>query len=289
MFRATGPATLVDVANTVSRFTRTWRTLLVWLHVLTSVAWMSTALGLAVLLLLSRDDPTRATAAVEIAHQLDMHLLAPAATASAFTGLMLGLATPWGLLHHWWVAAKFAITLVQLYVGIGILSAQLGSLAAGGAPSPPALIAASAAMGAAIAFQAWLSLAKPWPRTPLARRGAGSAPLRLRTDGAGSAPLRLPTAGAGWFVAGVLAPVGDLTLSQLLGFPSPLLMLPTLLGALVWLRLVRRVSPAPAGRTPGSPPPRTAGTPARELPGTPTPAGAGSAGSGHPAAPPRRR
>jgi hypothetical protein len=30
---------------------------------------------------------------------------------------------------------------------------------------------------------------------------------------------------------------GDLALSQILGFPSPLLMLPTLLGALVWLRL----------------------------------------------------
>jgi hypothetical protein len=211
--------------------TRPWRTLLTWLHVLTSVGWMSTALGLAALLMLSRDDPSRAAAAVGMAHHLDMHLLGPTATASAFTGVMLSLATPWGLLHHWWVAAKFAITLVQLYVGIGILSAQLGAIAAGGAPSPLALVVASAAMATAIAFQAWLSLAKPWPRTPLAGRG------------------RPPTAGTGWFVAGVLAPLGDLTLSQLVGFPSPLLMLPTLLGALVWLRLVAptlRSAPAPA-------------------------------------------
>lgn len=211
--------------------TRTWRTLLVWLHALTSVAWMSTALGLVALLTLSRDDPSRAAAAVAMAHHLDMRLLAPTATASAFTGVMLALATPWGLLHHWWVAAKFAITLVQLYIGIGILSAQLGTIAARGAPSPPALVVASAAMATAIAFEAWLSMAKPWPRTPLASRG------------------RPPTAGTGWFVVGVLAPVGDLTLSQLVGFPSPLLMLPTLLGALVWLRLVRpspRQAPAPA-------------------------------------------
>ena len=210
---------------------RTWRTLLLWLHVLTSVAWMSTALGLAALLTLSRDDPARAAAAVGVAHHLDMHLLGPAATASAFTGVMLSLATPWGLLHHWWVAAKFAITLVQLYVGIGVLSAQLGTIAAGGQPSPPALVVASGAMAAAIAFQAWLSLAKPWPRTPLGVRD------------------RLPTAGVGWFVVGVVAAIGDLTLSQLLGFPSPLLMLPTLLGALVWLRLVTptpRRAPAPA-------------------------------------------
>jgi hypothetical protein len=204
---------------------RTWRRLLVWVHVLTSVGWMSTALGLVALLTLSRDDPSRAAAAVATAHHLDMHLLGPAATASAFTGVMLSLATPWGLLHHWWIAAKFGITLVQLYVGIAILSAQLGTIDLGGAPSPFALAVASAAMSMAIAFQAWLSLAKPWPRTPW---GRGE---------------RLPTAGVGWFVVAVLAAVGDLVLSQVLGFPCPLLMLPTLLGALVWLRLV-----APASR-----------------------------------------
>jgi hypothetical protein len=227
-----GPFPTASVVAVGITGVRTWRTLLLWLHVLTSVAWMSTALGLATLLMLSRDDPSRAAAAVAMAHHLDMHVLAPAATASAFTGVMLSLATPWGLLHHWWVAAKAAITLVQLYVGIGVLSVQLGVISAGGQASPPALVAASAAMGTAIAFQAWLSLAKPWPRTYLGVRD------------------RLPTAGVGWFVVGVVAAAGDLTLSQFLGFPSPLLMLPTLLGALVWLRLVTptpRRTPVPAG------------------------------------------
>lgn len=236
---------------------RSWRRLLVWVHVLTSVGWMSTALGLVALLTLSRNDPSRTSAAVAMAHHLDMHLLGPAATASAFTGVMLSLATAWGLLHHWWVAAKFAITLVQLYVGIGVLSVQLAAIGEGGEPSPPALVVASAAMSSAIAFQAWLSLAKPWPRTPLGVRD------------------RLATAGTGWFVVGVLAALGDLALSQVLGFPSPLLMLPTLLGALVWLRLV---SPALAGRTPGSRSPRTAGTPPPAPRRTTTSAGGGSAG-----------
>ena len=252
--RALQPSSIGRVAITG---VRTWRRLLAWVHVLTSVGWMSTALGLVALLVLSREDPARTAAAVAMGHHLDMHLLAPAATASAFTGVLLSLATPWGLLHHWWVAAKFAITLVQLYVGIGVLSVQLAVIDAGGRPSPPALVVASAAMASAIAFQAWLSLARPWPRTPLGVRD------------------RLPTAGVGWFVVGVLAAVGDLTLSQVLGFPSPLLMLPTLLGALVWLRLV---SPARAGRTPGSRSSRTAGTTGPAPRRTTTSAGGGSAG-----------
>lgn len=248
---------------------RTWRHLLVWLHVLTSVAWMSTALGLAVLFALSREDPARAAAAVDMAHELDMRLLAPAANASAATGLLLALATPWGLVRHWWVAVKAGITLAQLYVGIAILSVQLRAVDAGGAPASGWMVVAACTMAGAVAFQAWLSVAKPWPRTAL---GVG----------------RFPTAGAGWFAAGCAAVVGDLTLSQLLGFPSPLLSVPTLLGALVWLRLTGWLSPGPGGRTPGSRSPRTAGTRAPAPPDTATSAGAGSAGSTRRAAPPPR-
>lgn len=249
---------------------RTWRQLLVWLHVLTSLAWMSTALGLVVLFALSRDDPARAAAAVDMAHVLDMTLLAPAANASAVTGVLLALATRWGLLRHRWVAAKFAITLVQLYVGIGILSVQLRAVDAGDAPAPGWMAAAAACMVGALAFQAWLSIAKPWSTLGIAPRPAP------------------PTAGPGWFAAGVLATVGDLVLSQVLGFPSPVFAVPTLLGAIVWLRLVGALSPGPAGRSPGFRSPRAAGRRTPAPPRTASPAGARSAASAPPADPPRR-
>ena len=250
---------------------RTWRQLLVWLHVLTSLTWMSTALGLVVLFALSRDDPARAAAAVDMAHVLDMTLLAPAANASAVTGVLLALATRWGLLRHRWVAAKFAITLVQLYVGIGILSVQLRAVDAGDAPAPGWMAAAAACMVGALAFQAWLSIAKPWSTLGIATRPAP------------------PTAGPGWFAAGVLATVGDLVLSQVLGFPSPVFAVPTLLGAIVWLRLVGALSPAPAGRSPGSRSSRAAGRRTPAPPRTASPAGARSAASAPPADPPRHR
>ncbi len=84
---------------------------------------------------LATDDPsTTRDAATSMAHLLDGRLLGPMADASAFTGIMLAAATPWGFFRHWWVLAKFLITLVQLYLGIFLLSPALaGSLREGSA------------------------------------------------------------------------------------------------------------------------------------------------------------
>ena len=64
---------------------RRWRQLTVWLHVLTSVGWMSLALVLLALLVLARVDggPT-ALAATAMADHLDITLLAPLANARLF-------------------------------------------------------------------------------------------------------------------------------------------------------------------------------------------------------------
>jgi hypothetical protein len=169
------------------------------MHVLTSVGWMSMAVVLFALLLHGRP---------EAAHVVDEVLLAPLANGSAFTGLVLACGTAWGLVVHRWVLAKFAITVVQLWAGIFLLSGALNSAAASG-DAPWALIAGTAVMASAIALQAWLSIAKPGPRT------------RWGTDRATGRPVKLPTA-PGWvFVLGTTAPVADLALTVALGFPSP--------------------------------------------------------------------
>lgn len=205
-------ANLADVKQNSKR----WRQAAVWLHVVTSVGWMGQALALFVLLAVSwvSDDQSVRVAGTSMAHVLDTTLLAPLANASAFTGCMLAATTAWGFFRHWWILAKFAITLVQLYIGIFILSDVLqDSVAAARAgdptPAPLAQIVGASLMACAIAFQAWLSVVKPWQRTPWTGSRGKRAPI-------------LPTAPRWMFVATVLTPPADISLGIVLGFPSPL-------------------------------------------------------------------
>jgi hypothetical protein len=137
------------------------RHLLVWFHVLTSIGWMTLALCLATLLIFGRShgDPS----AVLMARVLDNQLLQHLATASAFSGFTLSALTPWGYFRYWWVLAKAVISVSQLYVGIFLLSPALEH---GTWPRP----AGALLMLGALAFQAWLSIAKPWRQTPWSSR-----------------------------------------------------------------------------------------------------------------------
>ncbi len=196
---------------------RRWRHLTVWLHVMTSVGWMSLALVLLALLALAAttSDHDTAAGATSMAHYLDNVLLAPLANASATTGLMLSVGTAWGLTHHRWVLTKFVITLVQLNVGIFVLSGALDSTASAvrldDGPVPVPLILGSGAMAGAIAFQAWLSVAKPGHKTRWARaRGTGQ-------------PIKLPTAPPWVFTGTVLTTATDIAVGTAVGSPTPAL------------------------------------------------------------------
>ncbi|GIJ30200.1 hypothetical protein Vqi01_53620 [Micromonospora qiuiae] len=183
--------------------TKRWRQLTVWLHILTSVGWMAQAMTLCVLLAvgLAADLPAARDAATSMAHQVDGRLLAPMAGVSACTGIVLAAATPWGFFLHWWVLIKFAISMVQVYLGIFVLSPALAT-----GPSLP-LVIGTALMASAIAFQGWLSVRKPWGTVRRGRRAA-----------AGTGPR--------WaFVATVLGGLAELALALVLGHPMPLLSL----------------------------------------------------------------
>ncbi|MEU5851453.1 hypothetical protein [Saccharopolyspora shandongensis] len=193
---------------------------------------MAQALVLFTLLATSAtsDDPAVRIGATSMAHVVDTQLLAPFANAAAFTGFMLAASTPWGFFRNWWVLAKFAITIVQLYAGIFLLSDALkGSVEAAraGLAPPPALLVGTALMASAIAFQAWLSVAKPWRRTGWA------------------AKEKLPTASNRVFAATVAAPLIDIAIGLALGFPSPLCQLVVLTARLVARR--RQLRPQLAG------------------------------------------
>ncbi|GAA2384277.1 hypothetical protein Cme02nite_66530 [Catellatospora methionotrophica] len=199
------------------------RQTLVWLHAVTSIGWMSLALCLCVLLLAGPPS------GYEAARTLDKQLLAHLATSSAFTGLMLSALTAWGYLRYWWVLAKFAITLTQLYVGIVILSPRLDALPeAGAATGAGPMIAASALMASAIAVQAWLSVAKPWRHTPW-------ADPRWRT----------PPFPPWLYWAAVAIPVLDFVVWRaVLGAPAPLLSLIVVLAFPLYRRRRLRLAAA---------------------------------------------
>jgi len=219
-----------------------WRQAVVWLHVVSSVAWMSQALGLVVLMTLAASDPGQAAAATSMAQRIDNVLLAPMANAAAFTGLVLAGSTAWGYFRHWWVLAKFVLTFAQLYAGIFLLSGALHDSAAAaraGAADVVAWpqIAGTALMASVLAFQVWLSVAKPWKRTSW------------------SPAAKPPTAPTWVFAVGVFTPLADVTIGVFWGRPLPalsLIMLVVLLG--FEQRRRRRRARRPTARSPRSVP-----------------------------------
>ncbi|MEO3807383.1 hypothetical protein ABGB17_00120 [Sphaerisporangium sp. B11E5] len=206
------------------------RNLLVALHVLTSVGWLSQALALFALGTYSATTGDRSGYAM--AELLDTHVLLHLANASAFTGLMLSAMTRWGYFQYWWVMIKFVITLSQLYVGIFLLGPRLGALAENTRDIDPVLPAGTLVMVSAIAFQAWLSVAKPWKRTPWAA-------ARVK-----------PPAPAVWVtVLVLLAPALDFTLAEfVLGHPAPLFCLLTALLYPLWRARAMRTNRTAAVR-----------------------------------------
>lgn len=201
-----------------------WRQSAVCLHILTSAGWMTLAVVLFTLLAAAAasGDPAVRVGALSMAELIDRRLLATLANASAFTGFLLCATTPWGFFRHWWVLAKFAITIVQLNAGIILLSPTLDSAEAAvragdPLPSPVARLAGIACMASAMAFQAWLSQTKPWRRTPWS---PAAKPVQ--------APARA-------FAAAVIAPLTDIAVGMALGFP-----LPVLSAAVLVVLLVRR-------------------------------------------------
>jgi hypothetical protein len=97
-------------------------------HVATSVGLLGTD---ATVLLLAVEgargsDPVAIYPAAQLIGAL---LLVPLALGALATGTTLGLLTPWGLLRHWWVAAKLALTTAGAVLALVVLTPTLSDLA----------------------------------------------------------------------------------------------------------------------------------------------------------------
>jgi hypothetical protein len=107
-------------------------------HVTSSVGWLGAVaafLALAITGLTGDDGPTVRGAYVA-AEVITWAVIVPLCLASLLTGVVQSLGTPWGLVRHWWVLIKLALTVVA--TGLLLLHTQpighLGGVAASGGP-----------------------------------------------------------------------------------------------------------------------------------------------------------
>lgn len=160
------------------RLTPRWRKAFLVTHVAASVGWLGADAVLLVLGIAGLGgtfgtgvDPAVVYPAAEL---VCVALVVPLSLTAWLTGLVCALGTRWGLLRHWWVLAKFAMTtlmavlvLFALTPGVRAAAAAAQSLSnqeRGQFVVPPSVACTLLVLNVA------LSVYKPWGRT---RRAAG--------------------------------------------------------------------------------------------------------------------
>ena len=160
------------------RLGKRMRQLLVFLHVTTSLGWLGA--GAANVVLAVTASTTSATEVRRVSYALidriDVALVIPLAFATLAGGVLVSLATPWGLLRFWWVLVKLVLTLAVIVFstfGVGVWLYQSIDASAAGGASPVAhrLVAGAGANVVAFVVMSYVSFAKPWGRTPWRRAG----------------------------------------------------------------------------------------------------------------------
>ena len=87
-------------------------------HVVSSVGWLGAAAAYLALAIaaLSSAQPQIVRAAYLAMEPIAWVALIPLALASLLTGVVQALGTKWGLLRHWWVVMKLALTLFATFI-----------------------------------------------------------------------------------------------------------------------------------------------------------------------------
>ena len=163
-------------------------------HITTSVGWLGAVGAFLVLAVAGLTSPDgQLVRAVYLATELTgWFLIVPLSLASLPTGLVMSLGTEWGLFRHYWVLAKFLITVLATILllvhmqPVGHLASVVAetTLARGAlAGLRVQLVADAGAALLALLVASALSVYKPrgltpYGRTQQLRSGAGLAPSR---------------------------------------------------------------------------------------------------------------
>jgi len=103
------------------------------------------------------------------------NLMPAAAIATLATGLLLALATKWGLVRHYWVLAKLVLGVATVVVGVAAIDRAIQDTIAARAADHSAaasdlLLPAIATTPLMLATALTLAIIKPWGRTRRGRR-----------------------------------------------------------------------------------------------------------------------
>lgn len=152
-------------------------------HVVSAGAWIGIDVVVAVLVMtgwFAEDPATRGLAYQALGTFVVLPMLV-AGMACLASGLLLGLATKWGLVRYWWVLVKLvlnvmlcALIVVALRPGMDDVAAGGRDIAAGGVPSTDlsTLFFPPAVSLTLLSLAVVLSVYKPWGRV---RRGKGTS------------------------------------------------------------------------------------------------------------------
>jgi hypothetical protein len=157
------------------RLSRGWHKATLVAHIVSAGAWIGVDVMVAVLVLTGRfghDLALRGLAYQALATFVVWPMLASGLVCLA-TGVILGLATTWGLLRYWWVAVKLALNLVLCTLIVLVLQPGMDEVAGygrdllGGSPDPAAvstLFFPPAVSLTALTLATVLAVFKPWGR-----------------------------------------------------------------------------------------------------------------------------
>lgn len=152
------------------------------LHVGFSVGWLGLAMAMTVLSgvgLLAADDELQRDA-YRMMHIYDLTLVIPLVILSIVTGLLGSLGTKWGLIRHWWVLTKFAISMSILGFAAFVENFWVRGLAERLSADPSAepgttgvqLFTCMVVFSLLLWFATVLSVYKPWGMTWWGHRSA---------------------------------------------------------------------------------------------------------------------
>jgi uncharacterized membrane protein len=148
-------------------------------HVVASSAWVGLSVAMTTIALTGAltADPATAAAGYDLMAVIGTRAIAAAAIATLVTGLVLSVATVWGLVRYWWTVAKTALTIVVIVSAVGMTNGWVERAAdaargLAGERAPSAWLAVAGAAGHLILLVAAtvISVDKPWGRIRRAGR-----------------------------------------------------------------------------------------------------------------------
>ncbi|WP_050791655.1 DUF2269 family protein, partial [Streptomyces pristinaespiralis] len=120
------------------------RRLTLAVHVVTSVGWVGLSLAMAVLAVMgyTTEDAAVAKGVYYAMYVFDDTCVTVFSITAALSGILLSCGTKWGLLLHWWIIAKWVITLFMtifawFVIHPIVMKATDNTATAGGAPPEP--------------------------------------------------------------------------------------------------------------------------------------------------------